>query len=255
MKRFLSLFSIALSFTVLAPTAEVQAQTTESFAYRHSNPNSPLLMAPSSLGQRARTGYFNTFLGLVNRAELGFTDWISVSAGITTLLPSVPFYFSVKTTHEVLPNFRVGGLLTYNAQFGPHSFITATKHTGYGLAPGLVAGYGNEDYNISASTSYFVAGNGSVRTRLKFFDFSTDPENVIDTYRYGNAWTLNVVGQARATNSVAVIAEYNQILDRYVVLGGVRILKPSGQSAWDLGIAGSSWSTFPLPYVGYTFNF
>lgn len=247
----LALASVAALTMLTMGQAEAQQSTT--FAFRNPNANSALLFAPSAQGQPGRTGYYNTFMGLVHRAELGFTDWISLTAGITGLIPATPYYISIKSTHEVIPMLRVGGTLTYNGQFGTESWLSATRHNGYGIAPGLVVGYGNEDYNVNVHTSYFIMGQGRVRTQNRFFNF--DDSRVSGDYRYHNSWTISAVGQARATNNVSVIAEVNALHDRWIVLGGVRVFNASGKNTWDLGIAGSAWQTFPLPYFGYTVNF
>jgi hypothetical protein len=234
------------------PNVDQSKANVNGFDYNLINSSRSILLAPSSLCQPGRTGHYNNFMGLLNRLEIGFTDWISLNVGALVSPLAFPFYLNLKSTHEIYPMLRVGGMLTYTSQFTEASYFTSTKHNGYSVTPTLIAGYGGQDYNFSVSTSYII-GDGNIIPMVRLWDFNTT--NNGKTINYGSTWIGTMAVHARATNALSVVAEYSQSVIGYAVMGGLRIDNRKQNSTWDLGLFGSSLQNYPLPYVSYSYSF
>lgn len=160
--------------TSYSPQIEILAKNVKTFKeiapenlkggiYKIDNPNyTRYLFGPSAFNLKAGEGYYqNTYL-LLNSANVGLTDYLSVGGGIELLstfaLGNPIFFITPKVGFKVSKNLHAGGGVLYA---NVPSFDDDESRTGLGISYGLVT-YGNTDNNITGGIGYgFIKGEFS----------------------------------------------------------------------------------------------
>lgn len=160
--------------TSYSPQIEILAKNMKTFKeiapenlmggiYKIDNPNyTRYLFGPSAFNLKAGEGYYqNTYL-LLNSANVGLTDYLSVGGGIELLstfaLGNPIFFITPKVGFKVSKNLHAGGGVLYA---NVPSFDDDESRTGLGISYGLVT-YGNTDNNITGGIGYgFIKGEFS----------------------------------------------------------------------------------------------
>lgn len=144
---------------------EIAPENLKGGVYHIENPNyTRYLFGPSAFNLKAGEGYYqNTYL-LLNSANVGLTDYLSVGGGIELLstfaLGDPIFFVTPKVGFKVSKNFHAGGGILYA---NVPSFDDDESRTGFGISYGLVT-YGTTDHNITGGIGYgFIKGEFSDR--------------------------------------------------------------------------------------------
>jgi hypothetical protein len=215
--------------------------------------SSRLVLGATAFQKKRGTGYYNNFMLLLNRFELGLTDYLSINVGLFVLPPAMPYYANIKSTFEVLPLLRVGANITYYGTITSQSYFTESDLMINTWAPSIIGGYGTKEHNINVSLGW-TAGNASFATYKKWLDFAAVNRNAEESIASNGTFLLNVGGQTRFNDKISLVGELVYANSSAVGMAGLRV---SGQKvAWDFGITSlNRFVAYPLPYLAYTYNF
>ena len=126
--------------------------------YGFTNPNATrYLFAPSAIPLKKGEGYYQNVWVLVNSANVGITDHISLTGGIelistlSTIFADGPgslLFTNIKASGKVANNLYLGGGVLAGAMVGPE-FENFKAGIGYGLAT-----IGNPEHNVTLALGY-----------------------------------------------------------------------------------------------------
>ncbi|HID40403.1 MAG TPA: hypothetical protein EYP36_12930 [Calditrichaeota bacterium] len=219
-----SQIDIKVPAAIIVSVENVSRQIVEN-VYMYADPNNTrLFFSPTARTLSKGNGYFSIYQIFFPSAGYGFTNYISLSGGIS-LVPGTVFqlvYFN--------PKVRLFQTDLWAAALGLHTFFVASGSEGEAFASGVVT-YGNEKSALTAGI---------------FAPLTSETVGVM----FG--------GEVRVGKRIKLLSENWYIFDDTVMLSaGVRFF---GQKlAADLGFfyftqAGISGFPF-LPWIGFAYNF
>jgi hypothetical protein len=219
---------LQIQFERIASIQELNSSTMKGNVYWFPNPRpTNYFFWPSAINLKKGEGYYQNNMLFLNSVYYGFTDNISVGAGLEfiSLFSGTPIlFFTPKITFPVGKNFHTGGglLLVTVPDEGSAGFL-------YGSATA-----GSIEHNVSGSLGFGFAGG----------EFASTP-------------LLNISGMTRVSRKLMLMSE-NWIIpipDETVTAFSFGIRFLGDKIAADVGLVYSPGVGTPFPIAGFSVKF